>query len=218
VDLLINNAGVMMLPEQRTAQGFEMQFGTNHLGHFALTALLFDRIVAAGSSRIVNVSSGAHRFGWMRFDDLHGERRYSKWLAYGQSKLANLLFTFELARRIDAKRLPVRAVACHPGYADTNLQYVGPQMERNAWGVRQAKWVAAHFSQTAEQGALPTVYAAVMPDVASGDYVGPDGWMEFRGQPRKVDASVRARDVATASRLWDVSEELTGVRFDALSA
>ena len=210
VDLLINNAGVMALPLQRTADGFEMQFGTNHLGHFALTMRLLPALFAADAARIVNVSSLAHKFGRMRWRDPNWETGYQKWPAYGQSKLANLLFTHELQRRFSARGAATIAVACHPGFSDTNLQFVGPRLEGsklNAWLMRLNNKVIA---QDADAGALPTLYAATSPDVVGGDFIGPDGLFGVRGAPTKETPSAHARDPDAAARLWDLSVELTG--------
>jgi NAD(P)-dependent dehydrogenase (short-subunit alcohol dehydrogenase family) len=209
LDMLINNAGVMAPPRRLTADGFELQFGTNHLGHFALTARLFTLLVSTPGSRVVNVSSGAHRSGRIDFDDLHGERSYSRWGAYGQSKLSNLLFTFELDRRVRAAVMPVTAVAAHPGYAATNLQ------SASSSGI-EAMMMAlgnATLAQSADMGALPTLYAATHPAIEGGAYVGPDGWFEMRGYPRLVDCTAAARDEEAARRLWTISEELTGLPF-----
>jgi NAD(P)-dependent dehydrogenase (short-subunit alcohol dehydrogenase family) len=214
--LLCNNAGVMALPHRRTADGFEMQLGTNHLGHFALTGLLLERLLATSGARVVNVSSGAHRFGRIRFDDLHFERGYRKWAAYGQSKLANLLFTSELQRRLEAARASLLCVACHPGWAATNLQVAGPRMQESSRLERIARAANRLFSQSAAMGALPLLFAAASPEVAGGDYIGPDGLGEMRGHPVKLRPAPRSRDSAAAARLWEVSERLTGIRFDAL--
>jgi NAD(P)-dependent dehydrogenase (short-subunit alcohol dehydrogenase family) len=213
LDVLCNNAGVMALPHRKTADGFEMQIGTNHLGHFALTGLLLEPLLATGGARVVTVSSGAHRMGTIHFDDLNWERGYRRWGAYGQSKLANLLFMYELERRLAAAGGRVISVACHPGYAATNLQAAGPRMD----GASLLEWVAELgnriLAQSAPMGALPTLYAATSPAVRGGDYVGPDGFGEFAGHPKKVGASARARDSEAAARLWALSEQLTGVRY-----
>ncbi|MEZ5169537.1 MAG: oxidoreductase [Acidimicrobiia bacterium] len=215
VDVLVNNAGVMAIPRLETADGFEMQFGTNHLGHFALTGRLLPMLRRGNRPRVVTVSSGAHRVGTMNFDDLHGEARYRRWGAYGQSKLANLLFTYELARRIDAAGVDLVAVATHPGYAATNLQGVGPTMSGRRVSELLASASNTLFAQSVDRGAIPTLYAATAGDVVNGDYFGPDGLGEQRGRhPRRVGSSRRSRDVADAQRLWDLSEELTGVSFD----
>jgi len=206
VDLLINNAGVMAVPESRTADGFEMQIGTNHLGHFALTNLLLERV----TGRVVTVSSGAHRAGAIRFDDLNWERpgSYHRWRAYGQSKLANLLFTAELQRRLEAAGSAVIATAAHPGWSATHLQqHTGSRLQNGL--MRFANLLIA---QSDEIGALPTLYAATA-DVPGNSYAGPRGFRELRGAPRLVDRSDRAKDADAARRLWDLSEQLTGVHF-----
>jgi NAD(P)-dependent dehydrogenase (short-subunit alcohol dehydrogenase family) len=213
---LINNAGVMALPRCETVDGFEMQLGTNHLGHFALTGWLLPSLLAAPGSRVVNLSSTMHRIGRMRWDDLHGRSRYSKWPAYGQSKLANLLFSYELQRRLDAKRAQTISVACHPGYAATNLQFAGPRMEGSSLMETGAALLNRVMAQSAAMGALPTLYAATAPDVKGGEYFGPGGFAEMWGPPKRVRSSRRSQDAADAARLWEVSEEATGVRFDAL--
>jgi len=211
--VLVNNAGVMAIPYRQTADGFEMQFGTNHLGHFALTGLLLDRIVASEGARVVNVSSGAHRFGSIHFDDLQWKQNYRKWRAYGQSKLANLLFTFELQRRADAAGKKLLSVACHPGYAATNLQAVGPKMSGSSMAEYLMDLGNRAFAQSAAMGALPTEYAAVAADVHGGDYIGPDGVGEFWGHPKRVPYSAAAKDTAAAAKLWEVSEQLTNVHY-----
>jgi NAD(P)-dependent dehydrogenase (short-subunit alcohol dehydrogenase family) len=216
LDVLCNNAGVMAIPQRKTAEGFEMQIGTNHLGHFALTGLLLERLLGTAGARIVTVSSTAHRGGRMDFDDLHRERRYQRWLVYGQSKLANLLFAYELQRRLREKNFGMLSVACHPGYAATNLQLAGARMEKSSLKERFWKAVNAAFAQSAEMGALPTLYAATEPGVKSGDYIGPGGFAESRGYPKKVESSARSRDPKAAARLWALSEEMTGVRYSAL--
>jgi NAD(P)-dependent dehydrogenase (short-subunit alcohol dehydrogenase family) len=213
LDVLINNAGVMAIPRRVTADGFEMQLGTNHLGHFALTGLLLPLILKTPQARIVTVSSGAHQFGRMNFDDLQSERSYSKWGAYGQSKLANLLFAYELQRKLAAANSGTISVAAHPGYASTNLQAVGPQMEGSKLGARTMSAANRILAQSAAMGALPEVYAATSPAVRGGDYIGPDGFMGQKGFPRKVRSNSRSYDQKDAARLWAVSEELTGVRY-----
>jgi NAD(P)-dependent dehydrogenase (short-subunit alcohol dehydrogenase family) len=210
IDLLVNNAGVMAAPYRRTADGFELQFGTNHLGHFALTGLLLPLLNGRPDARVVTVSSNNHKGGRIQFDDLQGEHHYSRWGAYSQSKLANLLFAFELDRRLKAAEWPLISVAAHPGYAATNLQLSGPPLyERLAMRVSNRL-----FAQSAEMGALPLLYAATARDVSGGSYVGPDGRGEMRGHPTLVQASARAHDEEAARRLWDVSEQLTDVRYD----
>ncbi len=220
LDVLVNNAGVMAIPLRRTDDGFEMQIGTNHLGHFALTGLLLPQLLAAPNPRVVNVSSTMHKIGRVDVDDLNYERRrYSKWPAYGQSKLANLYFTYELQRKLDAagKGQRLLAAACHPGYAATNLQAVGPQMEGSRFMERATDLANRIFSQSAAMGALPTIYAAVHPAVEPAGYYGPDGFQEMRGHPTKVSSTARSQDVARAGALWDLSAELTGVRWEALA-
>jgi NAD(P)-dependent dehydrogenase (short-subunit alcohol dehydrogenase family) len=218
--LLINNAGVMAVPQQKTHDGFEMQLGTNHLGHYALTALLIGRLRDSGTnerpSRVISVSSTAHRMGSVRFDDLQRERAYERWSAYGQSKLANLLFMQELQRRLAAAGWPVIAAACHPGYAATNLQYVASKQTGSSLEEGVMRLGEGLFAQTSAQGALPTLRAATDPGVVGGDYYGPNGWFELVGAPVKVGKTAAAADVAVAARLWDVSAELTGTNFAGL--
>jgi NAD(P)-dependent dehydrogenase (short-subunit alcohol dehydrogenase family) len=213
LDLLVNNAGIMAIPRRTTADGFEMQFGTNHLGHFALTGLLLPALVARPRSRVVTVSSQAHRMGSMHFDDLMGERSYRSWGAYGQSKLANLLFTAELQRRLDASGVPTLAMAAHPGYAATNLQSVGPAMSGRSWLQRPTDLATRLLGQSAQMGALPTLFAATAAGLPGNSYVGPDGFLEQRGHPRLVQRSKAAMSTTDARRLWDVSERLTGVTY-----
>jgi NAD(P)-dependent dehydrogenase (short-subunit alcohol dehydrogenase family) len=209
IDLLINNAGVMAAPHRRTADGFELQLGTNHLGHFALTGLLLP-LLDEPDARVVTVSSNNHKAGRMQFDDLQGERHYSRWGAYAQSKLANLLFAFELDRRLKTAGWPLISVAAHPGYSATNLQLSGPPPhERLVMRVSNKL-----FAQSAEIGALPLLYAATAPDLRGGSYVGPDGAGEMRGHPVLVQATKRAQDEEAARRLWEISERLTGVAYD----
>jgi NAD(P)-dependent dehydrogenase (short-subunit alcohol dehydrogenase family) len=217
LDLLVNNAGVMALPHRRTADGFEMQFGTNHLGHFALTGLLLPALLERPSARVVTMSSGAHQLGRFNFDDLQRERRYQRWMAYGQSKLANLLFAFELARRAALADLDLTSVAAHPGYAATNLQLAGAQMEGSGLKARFAELGNRLFAQSDTQGALPALYAATMPDVTGGEYFGPDGRTGMRGYPTRAGTNKAARDPELARRLWTASEELTGVTYGRLS-
>lgn len=211
LDLLVNNAGVMATPYQRTVDGFELQFATNHLGHAALTAHLLPMLLATPQSRVVNVSSLAHKMGKIDFDDLQSERRYRAWGAYGQSKLANLLFTFALQRRLEAAGADTIAVAAHPGISDTNLAGSTGGIVGRLMALTQP--FAKVFSQDAHAGALPTVRAATDPGVRGGEYYGPDGFMEQRGAPKRVEPNSSARDASVAKRLWEVSVELTGVRF-----
>ncbi len=211
LDLLINNAGVMAPPRRLTADGFESQFQTNHLGHFALTGLLLGSLSAARAPRVVTLSSAAHRMATIKFDDLQRERHYNNWLAYGQSKLANLMFCLELQRRATAAASPLRSLAAHPGYAETNLQFAGPaRFYERAFMFLANKLVA----QSAEMGALPTLYAATVPDLPGGAFIGPDGTAESRGHPRVVTGAGRAYDEDAARRLWEASERLTGVTYE----
>jgi NAD(P)-dependent dehydrogenase (short-subunit alcohol dehydrogenase family) len=205
IDVLVNNAGVMAVPLQRTKDGFELQIGTNHLGHFALTNLLLQHV----RERVVTLSSFAHRTGKIHLDDLNWERRrYGRWTAYGQSKLANLLFTLELQRRLAEAGSPVIAVAAHPGYAATNLQsHTGSGLQNTFMAVTNRV-----LAQSAEMGALPTLFAATQ-ELAGASYVGPGGLQELRGHPALAGRSGAAWDAQTARRLWEVSEELTGVQF-----
>jgi len=210
IDVLCNNAGVMAVPRSETADGFETQFGVNHLGHFALTGLLFEQLRAAPDARVVTQSSGAHTRGEVDFDDLHGEENYDKWGAYARSKLANLLFAYELDRRYGDE---VTSVGCHPGYAATNLQYRGPEAEGSRVRMAVMKVANAVVAQSARAGALPMLYAVTADDVAGGDYVGPGGFLKMRGAPEKQRSADRSYDEATAERLWQVSETATGVEF-----
>jgi NAD(P)-dependent dehydrogenase (short-subunit alcohol dehydrogenase family) len=207
VDLLLNNAGVMAPPHRTTADGFELQFGTNHLGHFALTGLLLPRL--SDTARVVTASSGMHRVGKLRWDDLQSERRYQRWLAYGASKLANLLFTFELQRRAIAAGSALLSVAAHPGWASTELHANGGALQTLALALPTRL-----LAQSGAAGALPTLYAATMPDVPGGAYLGPDGRFETAGSPAFVSASGAAQDEAQAARLWEISEDLTGVTYE----
>ncbi len=213
VDVLMNNAGVMAIPLRRTTQGFEAQFGTNHLGHFALTGLLLPVLLKAPAPRVVTTSSTAHRPGRMHWDDLQSERRYRRWSAYSQSKLANLLFMLELDRRARAAGLPLVSAAAHPGYAATHLQAAGPEMSGRKLAGRVMGWGNSLIAQSDAMGALPQLHAATMPDVEGGTYFGPDGWFEVRGHPEKVGMSRRARKADDARRLWEESERLTGVTY-----
>lgn len=209
LDLLVNNAGVMAIPRRDSADGFEMQLATNHLGHFALTGLLFAAL--RDNARVVTVSSQAHRMGRMNFDDLMGERSYSPWRAYGQSKLANLLFAGEFQRRLAAAGSSVRSVAAHPGYAATNLQSVGPAMSGSRVQATLTSFANRVLAQSAQMGALPTLFAATAPAITGGDYVGPGGFAEQRGHPKVVGMSTAAKDPHAAQQLWQVSEDLTEV-------
>lgn len=207
IDLLINNAGVMYVPSRETTKdGFEMQFGTNHLGHFALTGLLLDHLLSVDGSRVVTVSSVGHRImARIRFEDPHFETGYNRVQAYGQSKLANLLFTYELQRRLKLKGAPTIAAAAHPGFSDTELmRYIPISVPNLVWRI---------FTQPADKGALPTLRAATDPGVQGGQYYGPDGVAELRGHPKVVASSAQSHNEDIQRRLWTMSEELTGVTF-----
>jgi NAD(P)-dependent dehydrogenase (short-subunit alcohol dehydrogenase family) len=210
IDLLINNAGVMWTPKQVTADGFEMQFGTNHLGHFALTGLLLDNLLPVRGSRVVTVSSMGHRMrAAIHFDDLQWEHRYDRIAAYGQSKLANLLFTYELQRRLAARDQPTTtALAAHPGGSNTELARNLPGIFKPAVAL-----LGPLLFQSAAMGALPTLRAATDPDAEGGQYYGPDGLGEQRGHPKLVSSSAQSHDEDLQHRLWTVSEELTGVTY-----
>lgn len=209
IDLLINNAGVMYTPKQTTVDGFELQFGTNHLGHFALTGLLLPRMMRVKGSRVVTVSSMAHRImAAIHFDDLQCENGYNRIAAYGQSKLANLMFTYELQRRLAAKRRSTIAIAAHPGTANTELTRHLPPLLRPA-----DRLLMPLVVQSAAMGALPTLRAATDTAVRGGQYYGPGGLGEQRGHPKLVDASRQAHDVELQQRLWTVSQELTGITY-----
>ena len=215
LDVLCNNAGVMAIPRQETADGFEMQFGVNHLGHFALTGLLLDTLESTnGHPRVVTHSSGAHERGRINFDDIHWENSYAKWGAYGQSKLANLLFAYELDRRLTDTGSDVLSTACHPGYADTNLQRRGPEQSGSRLRLAGMKLANRVLAQSAEEGALPMLYAATHEDIEGEEYVGPGGFVNMRGKPELQQSNERSRDEETAQRLWTLSEEQTGVEYD----
>ena len=208
IDLLINNAGVMYTPRQTTRDGFELQFGTNHLGHFALTGLLLDLLLPVPGSRVVTVSSAGHRIrAAIHFDDLQWKRSYSRIGAYGQSKLANLMFTYELQRRL-APHGTTAAVAAHPGMSNTELVRNAPAVVRVP-----ISWIAPLVTQPAAAGALPSLRAATDPSVLGGQYYGPDGLAELRGHPELVMSSADSHHLAVQQRLWAVSEDLTGVTF-----
>jgi len=217
LDLLINNAGVMALPKrQTTADGFEMQFGTNYLGHYALTARLLPWLRRGNQPRVVNLSSLAHRSGSIDFDDLQGARAYVPWRAYCQSKLAMLMFALELQRRSDAAGWGVMSDAAHPGYARTDLIPNGPGGNSLSW--RLGRLLQPYISHSAAEGALPTLFAATSPQVKAGGYYGPNGFYELKGAPAPAKIMPRAQDTAAAARLWDVSATLTGVSFDQFAA
>ena len=213
LDVLINNAGVMALPYTKTVDGFEMQLGTNHFGHFALTAQLYPLLKEAAQPRIVTVASNAHKTGRIQFDDINSEERYSEWGAYSQSKLANLLFFHELTRRTTREAPALRSLACHPGYADTKLLNLDPQLS-HAWLMNAIlRFAGRYVAQTAEAGAWPTLYAATASPLASGSYIGPSGLFELTGKPTLVKTSRTASDPSIAHQLWQLSEEMTGVSF-----
>lgn len=215
IDLLINNAGVMAMPYGTTADGFETQFGVNHLGHFALTALLMPAVLAAPGARVVTVSSVMHFMAGIDIHDLNSERRYRRWIAYSRSKTANLLFTHELARRLAAHGSDVVAAAAHPGYAATGLQTAGPQAEGSRFKERLMALGNVVFAQPAPIGALPVLYAATAPDVHPDSFYGPSFAM-WRGAPAPSRRASWARNDEAARRLWEASERLTDITFDAL--
>jgi protochlorophyllide reductase len=213
LDLLFNNAGVMAIPYRKTQDGFEWQFGTNYLGHFALTGLLLPTLLVTPQSRVITTSSVAHRTGKIEFDNLNGERSYSRWSAYGRSKLANLMFALELQRRLKGAGADTISVAAHPGFSHTSLQSTsateaGAAMERLLYTL--------YRGQTAAMGALPQLYAATAPYIYGGEYIGPDGMFGMGGYPKKVRGIKPAYDEQVATKLWDVSVEMTGVDYGAL--
>jgi NAD(P)-dependent dehydrogenase (short-subunit alcohol dehydrogenase family) len=221
LDLLVNNAGVMAIPHRETtAQGYERQFGTNHLGHFALTGRLLPALARRPGGRVVTVSSNQHkRAKGIDFGDLQGEHSYRPWGAYAQSKLANAMFVLELDRRLRAAGLDIISAGAHPGFAHTNLQIAGPRSGGTSLVARGMGLATRLFAQPARDGALPVLYAATAAGVHGGEYFGPDGPGEMRGRhPKLVQFSAAAHDQAAAARLWAVSEELTGVTFEALTA
>lgn len=203
LDILINNAGVMASPFAKTADGFENQFGTNHLGHFALTGYLLPLLEAADAGRIVVVSSVAHILGRLNFNNLNAEKSYFRWLAYGQSKLANLVFAKELQRRLARAGSKVIAAAAHPGYTATNLQRYTPGGD----------FINSLMSQTQDQGCLPSLFAATEPSIKGGDYIGPDGFLELRGKPKHAFSTRASKNEKNARKLWEVSERLTNVSY-----
>lgn len=215
LDMLFNNAGVMALPLCRTKQGFEMQIGTNHLGHFALTGRLLSLLQSTEGARVINTASMAHNWTKaMDLDDLNWERKkYRKWDAYGKSKLANLLFTYEFDRRLRKAGAGLISVAAHPGYAATNLQTAGPDMAGSKLGHGIMVIANKLFAQPAEMGAYPQLHAGTMPDVQGGEYYGPDGFGQNRGYPKRVGSNRASRDEQVAADLWALSEKLTGVSF-----
>jgi len=213
LDVLVNNAGVMGTPYRQTADGFELQMATNHLGHFALTGLLLDRIVTTARSRIVTVSSHMHRMGRLRRDDVAGAAFHSTWVAYGTSKLANLLFTAELSRRLQAAGLQTLAVAAHPGWTRSNLAGSGAALGNSRVRRKLGRAAGSMLGQSAAGGALPVLCAATSSSVSSGQYIGPAHLFGLYGPPRLARPSRRARDLGSAAALWEASEELTAVRY-----
>ncbi len=214
LDILMNNAGIMGVPQREvTADGFEAQFGTNHLGHFALTGLLLPLIKKTPGARIVTVSSNLHKTGVMNFDDLMGGVKYKAWAAYGQSKLANLLFTSELQRRLVAAKVDAIAAAAHPGWSNTSLMMSGPMKGRGAFMKWLGQSVTNRMAQSTSMGALNQLYAATANDVKGNDYIGPQGKNEQSGYPHKTGRSAAAKNTSDAKRLWDESEKLTGVSY-----
>lgn len=215
IDLLINNAGVMAIPDRHeTEDGFEMQMGANYIGHFALTMRLLPKVLAAGNARVITVSSLAHRSGKIKFDDLHWEESYSAWRAYCQSKLATLIFSLELDRIARAEGWSLTSTAAHPGFAITGLQSTGPRMGRNRPGLLEllSKAMEPIFSHSAAGGALPTLFAATSPDAEGGVMYGPDGFYELKGSPMRAKIVPYAQNKAMWRRLWEVSEQLTGLK------
>lgn len=213
LDILCNNAGVMQTPNLKTKDGFELQFGTNHLGHFALTGLLLEPLLKTKCSRIVTVSSGMHMTGKINFDDLMQEKKYSRSSAYAQSKLSNLLFTYELQRLLEKNNQTTISVGAHPGYASTNLQYAGPGLDGGRFWVWLYKITNNLFAQSVEMGALPILYAATAENVKGGDYIGPGGLAGMRGYPKKVESSKSSHDEEVAKNLWEISSKLTQVQY-----
>lgn len=219
LDLLLNNAGVMAIPGRReTPQGFELQFGTNHLGHFALTGRLMPLLLASPGARVVTISSNNHRMArGIPLEDLQSERDYSAWRAYNRSKLANVLFMLEMSRRIRLHRVQsLLSVGAHPGFSHTNLQTAGPQLDGERFSSRVMSLGVQLLGQRQTAGALPSLYAATAPEAECGGYYGPSGPGELRGAPKSAKVSPRAHDEIVRRRLWELSSELTGVTFDAL--
>jgi len=214
LDILCNNAGIMAVPRQETRDGFEKQLGINHLGHFVLTSRLLPLLKKSDEARVVNQSSGLHEKGSINFDDLMMEENYDKWDAYANSKLANILFTYELQRKLKENNLNVISVACHPGYASTNLQYRGPMEEGSKIKLIGMKIANMLFAQSARKGALPMIYASVNEEVDGGEYIGPGGLANMRGYPEKQKSSDESYNEDVAEVLWTRSESLTDVKFD----
>ncbi len=213
LDLLVNNAGVMGTPYRQTSDGFELQMATNHLGHFALTGLLLDRLLTSERSRVVTVSSLMHRAGHLRLDDVAGNTPHNRWRTYGTSKLANLLFVAELSRRLEASGAPTMAVTAHPGWTRSNLAGTGAGMGEQRLRATLGRLAGRAFGQATATGALPSLYAATAPGVKAGQFIGPRRYFALFGPPGLVEPNRRARNTETAGRLWEISEELTGVRY-----
>jgi NAD(P)-dependent dehydrogenase (short-subunit alcohol dehydrogenase family) len=213
--VLCNNAGVMAIPRSETEDGFEQQFGVNHLGHFALTGHLIEVLEdTEGDTRVVTQSSMLHENGEINFDDLMMEEDYDKWDAYAQSKLANVLFGYELDRKLRRANSRVKSVVCHPGFASTNLQYRGPEEEGSKLKLWMMKFANAVVAQSAEKGALPMLYAATSEEIDGGEYIGPSGFKNMRGYPEEQESSLASQDKDIAEALWNRSEALTGVDFE----
>lgn len=216
LDLLINNAGIMAPPYQKTADGFELQFGTNHLGHFALTGLLLERLLATPQSRVVTVSSSAELMGRITFNDLMKEKRYERWIAYAQSKLANLLFAYELQRKLAARKNVTISLGANPGFAATNLRNV--QLTKDTPPLHGMLFrLSEAISIDVRMGVLPQLYAATAPEARGGEYYAPDGFLQIRGYPRLARSSPQSHNEEVARRLWQVSEDLTGIQYTALA-
>jgi NAD(P)-dependent dehydrogenase (short-subunit alcohol dehydrogenase family) len=218
LDMLLNNAGIMMPPYSKTVDGFELQLGTNHMGHFALTGLLLELLIATEGSRVVTMSSDAHSMGKFDFDDVLLENSYGRMSAYGRSKLANLLFAYELQRKLDAAGLNTLSTASHPGWSATNLQTTGPRKGGGgrlmSWSLRVGNFLLA---QSAAMGALPMLYGVTSPEAEGGEYYGPRGLGGWRGHPKRTESNDRSHNEEDAKRLWEISEELTGIKYEALN-
>lgn len=215
LDILCNNAGVMQVPKSQTIDDFEMHFGINHLGHFALTGLLIDTLLNTEKSRIVTVSSNAHKMGKINFDDINMDKNYGRTSAYSRSKLANLLFAYELQRRLSNWSSTI-SVSAHPGYASTNLQSTGPGMGKGKFWLWSYKILNRIIAQSAEMGALPILYAATAENVKGGEYIAPNGYGQWRGYPKKTESSKASYNESTAKQLWELSVDLTKINYSSL--
>jgi len=213
LDVLLNNAGMMAIPFDKTMDGFEMQFGINHLGHFALTGLLLPILLKTPASRVVTVSSLNHMMGQMDFDNLDGSRGYGPWTAYNQTKLANLLFAYELQRKLQAVSAELISVGTHPGYTATNLQFAGPRLSGSTFREAVMRLGNALFGQSAEMGALPLLYASLAPNIRGGDYTGPKDMFGLWGFPKIARSNGRSHDIQSAKKLWEVSEQMTDIPY-----